>query len=451
LEVIGLSKENINKQRYMNTKGIILAIFVGLISFTSTAQDSASTDADAECKKWRGLYFTYLKQKMYDDADTMWQKAVKACGTENLDAKFFVNGRVIYSKLISTNKDNAERLPELKKTMYWVYESKMKIEQDHKWTADYASLLISHKSKDFAKIDSLFDACIHQLKSKAKSTHIKQYFKHLIINKFNTAGAEDKEAIRSKIIEEYIVLSGYIDTALKKYTEAGDEKNIARYDGAKQFLDKYFLKIAKDCAVLIPVVEKKFATLPEGDGRLEEVNKFMTLLEKQKCTESETYEKYVRESVNLNPTAAGYYGLGNVLSGKGNTDGALEAFEKAVEMETAEGENIDKYQFAYTTSLYKSGSYKSAFSNAKKVNGENRSDALKMAAGCIVKLANSCGESTFERKANYWLANDYFQKAGGSSSKYLDSAPTDEEIFNEGKTKGSSITLSCWGESTTIR
>ncbi|MCG8575550.1 MAG: importin-beta N-terminal domain-containing protein [Flavobacteriales bacterium] len=439
----------------MSKKGIILSIFVGLLSFTAVnAQaDSAATSADseAECKKWRGLYFQYLKQKMYADAATMWGNAVNSCGEGNLDAKFYTNGRVIYSKLIRENKGNDVRVKELKDTMQWIYESKMKLEDDPKWTADYASMLVAEKDERHGKIDTLFANSIHRLQENAKSTHIKQYFKHLIINKFNKAPQEEKEAVRSTVIEEYIVLSDYSGKALKKAKEANDEKNQKRYEGCQQFLDKYFLKIAKDCAVLTPVLDKKFETLPEEkEARVAEVNKFMALLEKQKCTDSDTYEKYVRASVELDPTAAGYFGLGNVLSTKGDSKGAVDAFKKARDME-AEGENKDKYQFAYATSLYKAGSYKSAFSEAKKVQGDDRPKAMEICAGSIVKLANSCGESTFERKANYWLANDYIKKAGGSSSKYLDSAPSDEEIFNEGKSKGATITLSCWGESTTIR
>ena len=160
--------------------------------------------------------------------------------------------------------------------------------------------------------------------------------------------------------------------------------------------------------------------------------------------------------IKIEPTAEAYYFGARNQEENDNLSKAVEYYQKAAEL-GANGENKDKYQFAYANSLYKSGSYRSAFSEAKKVEGENKGDAFVICSGCIVKLANSCGESTFERKANYWLANDYINRAiaagatGVSSGKYLDSAPSDEEIFNEGKTKGASITLTCWGESTTIR
>ena len=282
---------------------------------------------------------------------------------------------------------------------------------------------------------------------------------HLLVNRFNKAdGAEEKDKWRETIIEEYIVLSDYCKAALKA-AESLDEKKKARaiksYDGAQKFLDKYFLKIAKDCADLTPVLDKKFATIPEGEAGMEELNKFIGLMEKQKCTDSETYEKYVLESIKRNPTAAGYYGLGNIYKDKGEEKKAVDAFQKAVELE-ADGENKNQYLLELASAQYKANQYNAAFKTAKSVGGDFEGKALAICGNCVAALANNCGESTFERKANYWLANDYYQRAAAkgeevSSGKFLSNAPDENEIFDAGRSKGESITLSCWGESTTIR
>ncbi|MBL4662065.1 MAG: hypothetical protein JKY22_00490, partial [Flavobacteriaceae bacterium] len=123
-----------------------------------------------------------------------------------------------------------------------------------------------------------------------------------------------------------------------------------------------------------------------------------------------------------------------------------------------DGENKDKYLLNLANIKYKQGSYKSAFSTAKSVgSGEYRGDALVICANSIAATANSCGESTFARKANYWLANDYIKKAisagakGVSSSSFLKNAPDSNQAFNEGISSGSTVTLSCWGETTTAR
>ena len=140
---------------------------------------------------------------------------------------------------------------------------------------------------------------------------------------------------------------------------------------------------------------------------------------------------------------------------KGEKKKAVESFQKAVELE-GEGENKQQYTLELANAQYKAGQYKAAFRTAKSIEGDLRGKAMVICGNCIAALANSCGESTFERKANYWLANDYYKKAASlgaevSSSKFLDKAPDENEIFDAGKSKGDSITLTCWGESTTIR
>ena len=444
----------------MKLRGIIITLALAITAnLTATAQDDYSSE---ECKKFRSLYYQYLKQGMYEDACLFWTKAYNTCGgvADSVDGKFFKNARVAYSKrLKGADKSDTTLIKNLKDSIAFIYEQRMLIEDDPKWRLDYAVMLVSDKDKRFGKIDSLFEA-IHVLKDGASSTHLKSYFRHLIINKFNKASQEEKEVVRGNVIEEYIVLSDYVGTAIKKAGGMTDTvksaKSIKRYDSAQTFLDKYFLKIANDCTVLTPVLDKKFENLPEDkDARLAQVNKFVGLLEKQNCTDSDTYAKFVQESVDINPTAPGYFGLGTVQKNKGDARGAVESFKKAVEYE-GEGDNKDKYLLAVASAQYKAKQYKAAFGTAKQVQGEGRGDAMMICGNSIAALANSCGESTFERKANYWLANDYYRKAASlganaSTGKFLSSAPTSEDCFSESVSMGSSFTLSCWGESTTVR
>jgi hypothetical protein len=58
-------------------------------------------------------------------------------------------------------------------------------------------------------------------------------------------------------------------------------------------------------------------------------------------------------------------------------------------------------------------------------------------------LANGCGSSTIERKANYLYAARLADQAGqgGAAAKYRAAAPTDGEWFDAGI---SSINLTCW-------
>lgn len=439
----------------MKLKGILATLVLMLtVGGNLIAQDSTVVD---DCAKFRSLYFEYSKHKEYADAANFWRKAIIACGETGLDAKFYYNGRVIYSKLLTDSTDPA-RAKEINDTIDMCFERRMKYIDDPAWTVDYGIKLVSDGSENIEKIDSLFDNSIHRLKENLSSTATKQYFKHLIVNKFNGASPENKEIERTRIIEEYITLSEYVALAVKKAKEAGDENEVKRQESAQAFLDKYFLMIAKDCEVLTPVLDDKLKSLPqEKEAKLKKVKDYLTLMDLQKCQSSATYGKFVDTLIALEPTADAYYFGYNYAIGTGNEAKALKYIEKAVELEK-EGENRDKYLAANANLLYKMNAYKSAFNIAQKVgSGEYKGEALYIQALAIAATANSCGDSTFERKANFWLANDYINRAiangktGVSSGKFLDNAPDKNEIFTEGVQMGSSYSLKCWGETTTVR
>ena len=432
---------------------LITVLFAVLFGQSAAAQDSTAVD---ECAKWRGLYFQYLKQKMYYDAATMWSNAVKACGADKLDAKFWVNGRVIYTSLAKEYKENPTRLTEINDTIDWIYEQKLKLGEDSEWSLDYVIFLMDQKHEDHAKLDHLFKH-IHILKDKCKPGVIKDYFTHLITNKFNKAPETEKEAVRAFVIEEYMVLMEYLSVGMTGAKAAADEKKIGAIQNAMDFLDKYFLQLASDCTILTGVFDKQLSSLPHTpEAKKLKVTEMLKLMDKKNCSKTETYGKYLDTLIKCDPSAEAYYLAGRNADANEKTDKAVEYFKKASELE-GDGPNKDKYLFEYANALYKNNSFKAAFGVAKQVNGELKGDALMICAGCIVSTANGCGESTFARKANYWLANDYVNRAiaagknGVSSSKYLDSAPTSQDVFTEGLQMGSSYSLSCWGESTTLR
>ncbi len=432
------------------------ALFFGQVVY---GQDSTATE---DCSKWRGLYFQYLKQKMYRDAATMWNNALKSCGETGVDMKFWANGRVIYTGLAK----EAEALPDVLKglndSICWIYEARMacelrlNLEPDSEWALDYVVFLMTLKDDRHDKLDHLFKH-IHVLKHKTKPSTIKKYFTHLITNKFNAAEGDAKEQMRSYIIEEYMILTDYLSIAMTVAKEAADEKEIQNIQNAQDFLDKYFLQLAADCTILTAVFEKQLGNLPQlHEAKKKKVTEMLSLMDKKGCSGSATYGKYLDTLIQLDPTAEAYYLAGRNQEENDKMSQAIEYYQKAIELE-GDGTNKDKYQFALANAQYKNNSYKSAFNSAKLVQGELRGEALTICAASVAALANGCGESTFQRKANFWLANDYIRRAidagktGISSSKYLDNAPGSTDCFTEGLQMGSSYTLTCWGESTIIR
>lgn len=441
----------------MKLKHLFLTLILAVLANVNLSAQTSADYNKADCDKYRSLYYQYLKQEMYRDAMTFWSMAYDYCGgIDSLDVKFFVNARAGYLKLYSLEKDPAIKVG-LRDTIYWIYEGLIDLDPSNPdWKAKYATMLVTEDDKRFGKIDSLYQESLHQMKTEAFYYDIRQYFKHLIVNRYNNAPADKKEDVRSFIIDEYMLLSDYCAGGAANKRAAGDEDGAKKYDDAQEFLDKYFLQIVTDCTVLTNVIEKKLTTLPQGkEAKTNKVNSYLTLLDKKKCETTVTYAKLLDTLITLEPTANAYNKTGIYFLKNGQESKAIDYLKKAVELEP-EGDLKNEYLFNLANAQLAAGQYKSAFNTAKMVEGKFRGNAMQICGDAIAQMANSCGDTTFERKANYWLANDYYRKAAAlgvevSSTKYLNLAPTDDEIFSEGKTKGSTITLSCWGESTTIR
>jgi len=429
---------------------------------------SAQAPDPVNCEKYTTLYYQYLKQGMYRDAMTFWQMAYNYCGYDSLQARFFSNGRIGYLKLIDIETDSVKKLA-LRDSLYWIHECLIIKDPNPDWKGKYASMLVTDGDKRFGKIDSLFLNSVHVMKSESSPTYIRQYFKHLIVNKYNAAAAEKKDEVRGFVIEEYMILTDYCTAGAKNKRAAAatlpaeDEKKATleedakKYEGAQEFMDKYLLQIVKDCETLTSVVERKLGSLPKDKvEKSAKVKAYIGLLDSKKCQSTLTYAKLLDTLILLDPTAEAYFLTGKYYKENDNAEKALPYFEKAVEMEGA-GANKDKYTFYLASCQYINRKYSQAFKTAKLVEGkEFKGMALEICGNAIAATADGCGETTFQRKANYWLANDYYKKAAAagadvSTSKYLSNAPDQTEGFNEGVSEGTSVYLVCWGESTTAR
>lgn len=438
--------------KQMNMKNLLLASLLTIIGGTSFAQDRELT---AECNDNLGYMVVYAEQGMFRDATDFWNKAISSCGVEVFLPAEWKNSRTIYTGLMKTDTA-AQRQKELTDSIYWSYDMEMKYHPSADLAAEYAAKLVKAQSKDKAKIDDLFGQSIHTLKEGLSINEMILYFYHTV-TKYNIAKGDEKEAARDYAIEEYLKLSDYISIAKKAFKERGNETAVKGYEKAQGYLDNYFTQLAKDCEMLTEVLGKKVNSFPTNtDEKLAKIQAFLSILERRGCDNSDLYGQLADSSLAIAPTADAYFSQANYYLKKDKSTKAKQYYEKAIEMEGSEGENIDKYHYYYANALSKLNSHRAAASMAKKVNGDEfKGKAYIIIARAIGATANSCGETTFDRKANNWLADDYMKKASALgesySSTYAKRAPTTEECFAVGKAAGTSIRLSCWGESTTVR
>jgi TolA-binding protein len=423
------------------------AIMFGLmISSISFAQEGQELD---DCAKYKSLYYQYLKQGMYKDAKLFWLEAYDFCATaNNLDNKFFKNGKVIYVQLIRL-ADKADSLyyQGLSDSIGWIYEEGLSYIKEENWRYEYVNYLIRSQRKDKVL---LIDSLMMNMKTSKEvpgAGVIENYFKWQLITLDNPV---KPRPTNNQILQVYI---DYSELCFKTY-EADQEMSPYLDTDRRMRMYLKMLKASNEIALeQITELNKRFSL--DADIKKKQLERNAELLEINDLTESKLYQEISRALLVLNPSADGYFRFANSLMQLKKYEDAILQFERTISLD-GDSLYLDNSYYQITLANYLRKDYKRAFSVAKKVALVNKGKAYKLMGDCIALLADDCGNSTFERKANYWLANDYYQKAKAlgedvSASQYLKNAPSLTEIFDGGLAIGDKVFLSCWGESTEIR
>ena len=180
------------------------------------------------------------------------------------------------------------------------------------------------------------------------------------------------------------------------------------------------------------------------------------------CTEDPLFFKLVEALHKQEPSAKSAFYLGQLAEKDGNASKALDYYNQAAELETNANDKARVYMMIANNNK-KAGRYGQARTyyrkslDAKPSNGR----AYLMIADMIADSANSCGTTTFEKRAVYWLAADYASRAGRvdpslasnanqAAAAYRGRAPQKQDIFSEGMA-GKTISIGCWiGESVRV-
>jgi tetratricopeptide (TPR) repeat protein len=213
-----------------------------------------------------------------------------------------------------------------------------------------------------------------------------------------------------------------------------------------------------DCEKLIPLYDAEFDANQMSKEWLSNV---LVRLQKKDCTEAPLYIKSVKALHAINPSARTAYGLGNIAT---TTKEKFQYWDEAIELDI----DIDTKSTIY----YKKGNiYKRQGQFASARRAYLQSIALRPSFGqAYLKIADmianstgSCGTNPLEKRAVYWVAARYAEKAArvdpsikNTANKYVASyngaAPGKRDIFsNKQYNSGDTITFNCWiGESVRI-
>ena len=301
------------------------------------------------------------------------------------------------------------------------------------------------------------------------------YFEILVNNHKANKGVElqqvfDKyDDISKKLDEEEKELSEENDSFLTK-EEAGQaltdkekarkvriENSLEIFGNVRNDMDNIVLELST-CEKLIPFYQKGFELNKTNE---EWLKRAANRLDLKGCDSDPIFSKISEALYKLNPSADAAYQLGVVEIQRKNTTKALDYFNQAANLFTDNTKKANVY-YRIATMYSKSNKVQSRAYARKAIQVKpSYGKAYLLIASLYGSSINECGSTQFEKRAVYWLAAQYCDKAAaadstlkgkasGDAARYRAAAPSKTEIFQENKA-GQRIAFNCWiGESVVV-
>lgn len=403
-------------------------LILGIALFTA-ANSYAQDDQQRECD--RMLYLAQLariERSDYKESTTYLLKAEKTCGELDKKTMDLLLASAINSQIGLTDPAEVKAYADTLELVFQMMDAKSMYEQ--KYDLQRATNLLGSSTPDMKKADEYYVRGIKLEGDNIAEGYVTYYYYNLY-NIYAATSVDDRPNMKRRLINDYFDFSAL---AARKNFSAGT------VDYLSQFLDN----VVRSCDDILPDLPGFMKNLAQDkEIKKNQVNQFLSLLEKKGCTDEAEYFALIDTLVKVDPTAIGVKlkQADGLLANKKYSQ-AREIYQDISDkFEDSKTKNEIQYKIAFCTKGL--GSYKAAYTQAMAVGGDSRSDALVIAASCVAALANDCGASTFDRKCNYLYAAQLMEQAGRSGAAYKANGPSSEDCFNEGNPK--SVSLTCWG------
>ena len=254
------------------------------------------------------------------------------------------------------------------------------------------------------------------------------------------------------------------DMAFLDQIVPADENAKADIEKIRGDMESLFIssKVAS-CEKILEVYTPRYEAAPEDLALVSNIVKMMSSAEN--CTDNDLYLKAATSLHKLQPTSQSAYFLYRLNASRGNVDEALSYISEALAYTDLETETAADYNYEAAAFCVKNGRNPQAITFAEKAKELSSSYAGKVyfLIGTIWG-ATSCGGDEISRRAPYWVAVDYMERAKAADaslaedcnrmiSQYRVYYPQTAEAFMYNLTDGQSYTVSCGGmrATTTVR
>ena len=423
-EYINALKKSKEKVREMKL-GKLLIVASLLIGSTAFAQDGEGEDR--ECTRLRVVANNAMGVENYVEATEYFIRAEAYCkdfGKDNYDRLL-----ACVQNVMAVQEEESDAYYAYLDTLMFVWDQAEKnghYDQIDDISRGYHYTLM--KTPDYVKADFYMSRGIKTQGTKiADEVYLLLYYYNVYSLWYIEQDAEAKDALKQRYIKEYFELTKLIK-----------EANFAV--STQETLTQYLAQVITSCDDLLPAVPKYMESLPDNpEDKKTALMNFGQLLIDQECTDSDEFKQIAEMLYEISPEDPKVIEI--ILPLKSCSE-RIPIYKEMKERAT-DAEEKNELQYKIAACYMNMGSYNNAFTAAKSVSGSFKSKALKIQAQCVAATANSCGDSTFDRKCNYLYAAQLMEQGGMDGSKYRAMGPSSEDCFNNNSP--SSVTLSCWG------
>lgn len=425
---------------------VLLTLSMTMLSVPVFAQGKFGADS-AECIKYLSYYQEYFKQKNYDQALPNWRKAYKLCpptASQNL----LINGSTLLQKEIGKAKDQALRSA-LIDSLLVLQDQRAETYPKYSVVAmNNKAMYIATYFKDPAVLYKEFSKVIEANKEETKL--------NVLLLNLNAA----IELFKAEKLGAEEVINAYQNTLdLISKAPASDETAKAKTDVESLFITSQ----VASCENLIALFTPRYEAAPNDTTLVTNIVKMLGSTEG--CQNNDLFLKAVTSMHNYNPSASSAYYLYKLHSSKDEVSKAVSYLEQAIGFEGLDNSTKANYEFELATYCFKNGMNGKAFDYAKH-SAELDSNFQGKSYYLIGTIwgSVSCGGNEIEKRAHFWVAVDYLQKAKSADETLAEDAsrlisqysvyyPQKAEAFMYDVVDGQSYTVNCGGmrATTTVR
>ncbi len=241
-------------------------------------------------------------------------------------------------------------------------------------------------------------------------------------------------------------------TAKESKKKRAREVNLRALGQIEGYLDNTLSEVAT-CERLIPLYKDNFE---KNKGNVTWLKRAVSRLNQKECTDNPLYPQMVEAYVNAAPSSDAYVFYAGILMNSGDSNKAIEYFNKAIDLESDHYKKA-KYYYRVALIMKKKGSRSKAREYAYLALKERPSmgSAYLLISNLYAASANSCGTDEISKRMVYVAAADKARQAkavdpGITSTankyikSYMASAPSKKLVFTEGLTSGTPHKIGCW-------